>query len=140
MTNKQRGKEERRKWMENGGNPRFPGARFVVGNGGEGRGVLAQEGGQREKGIARDREEGEDATPAREEPPRSRSWQVASSPVVVTALKPRSKASCRAIFGDRYGRLLSAGKTGLFIYLFIHLFIPSSLFGDFINRLSMRDK
>lgn len=79
--------------------------------------------------------EGEDATPAREEPPRSRSWQVASSPVVVTALKPRSKASCRAIFGDRYGRLLSAGKTGLFIYLFIHLFIPSSLFGDFINRL-----
>lgn len=78
--------------------------------------------------------EGEDATPAREEPPRSRSWQVASSPVVVTALKPRSKASCRAIFGDRYGRLLFAGKTGLFIYLFIHLFIPSSLFGDFINR------
>ena len=44
--------------MENGGNPRFPGARFVVGNGGEGRGVLAQEGGQREKGIARDRGRG----------------------------------------------------------------------------------
>lgn len=34
MTNKRRGKEERREWMENGGNPRFPGARFVVGNGG----------------------------------------------------------------------------------------------------------
>lgn len=100
--------------MENGGIPRFLGARFVVGRG-MGEGSRARRWTERK---------GEDATPAREEPPRSRSWQVASSPVV-TALKPHSKASCRAIFAspeiDMAGPSLLSRRENrprLFIYLF----------------------
>lgn len=56
--------------------------------------------------------EREGATPAREEPPRSRSWQVASS--VATALKLLVQDDLREI--DIPG-LFSAGETDLFIYL-----------------------
>lgn len=73
------------------------------------------------------KEEGEDATPAREEPPRSRSWQVASSPVV-TALKPHSKPSCRPIFAspeiDMPGSCLQ-GKQFIYLFSLSRLFIDS---------------